>query len=197
MPYGQKEERVKAEPIRKTRLTTSQKIKIALKCLDVLIKKYSKSFYDSDELKAIGNAKIGEIIHKTKTNDIEKFKGFICISLVNAFRNYIRDEKRKALCYKRIKNKEEVSPYIGDESNNKSRIKLKEVYIILEDLGVPYQFIDSKEWQRKMLPSGLHKEELKEASYQVAKRLFPHIIFTKEGADSLLIAEYTRRFLVR
>jgi hypothetical protein len=70
---------------------------------------------------------------------------------------------------------------------------LEATLVILEDLGIPYQFIDSKEWQKKMLPSGLHKEELKEASYQVAKRLFPTVEF-KDG-DSLLIAEYARKYL--
>jgi hypothetical protein len=68
---------------------------------------------------------------------------------------------------------------------------LEATMIILEDLKIPYQFIDSKEWQKAMLPSGLHKGELKRASMEVAKRLFPTVEF-KDG-DSLLIAEYWRR----
>lgn len=69
---------------------------------------------------------------------------------------------------------------------------LEAVLIILEDMKIPYQFIDSKEWQRKMLPQGLRKEELKKGSMEVAKRLFPAVEF-KDG-DALLIAEYGRRF---
>jgi hypothetical protein len=63
--------------------------------------------------------------------------------------------------------------------------------IILEELQIPYQFIDSKEWQKALLPSGLVKEELKRAAEQVAKRWFPKIEIV--NADSMLIAEYCRR----
>jgi hypothetical protein len=70
---------------------------------------------------------------------------------------------------------------------------LEATLIILEDMQIPYRFIDSREWQKVMLPSGLHKEELKEASNQVARRLFPNLKF-KDG-DSLLIAEYALKHL--
>lgn len=66
--------------------------------------------------------------------------------------------------------------------------------IVLEILNIPYQFIDSKEWQRVLLPSGLEKEELKIASKDVAKRLFPKVKL--EGfsdGDGLLISEFCRR----
>lgn len=63
--------------------------------------------------------------------------------------------------------------------------------ILLELLQIPYQFIDSKEWQKALLPSGLQKEELKKAAERVAKRLFPKV--TIVNADSLLIAEYCKR----
>lgn len=63
--------------------------------------------------------------------------------------------------------------------------------ILLEELRIPYQFIDSKEWQKALLPSGLQKEELKKAADSVAKRLFPKV--TVFNADSILIAEYCRR----
>lgn len=66
--------------------------------------------------------------------------------------------------------------------------------IVLENLNIGYEVIDSKEWQKELLPHGLHKEELKSASLDVAKRLFPKINFKgfKDG-DGLLIAEYCRR----
>ena len=62
---------------------------------------------------------------------------------------------------------------------------------ILELLEIPYQFIDSREWQRILLPSGLKGDELKFAAEEVAKRLFPKQKIL--NADSLLIAEYCRR----
>jgi hypothetical protein len=63
--------------------------------------------------------------------------------------------------------------------------------IILEELQIPYQWIDSKEWQKALLPSGLEKEQLKKAADEVAKRLFPKQDIV--NSDSLLIAEYCRR----
>lgn len=68
---------------------------------------------------------------------------------------------------------------------------LEATEIILEELQIPYQFIDSKEWQKVLLPSGLVKEQLKKAADDVAKRLFPKL--TIVNSDSLLIAEYCRR----
>ena len=68
---------------------------------------------------------------------------------------------------------------------------LEATEIILEELQIPYQFIDSKEWQKALLPSGLQKEELKKAASSVAHRLFPKLDIV--NADSLLIAEYCRR----
>ena len=68
---------------------------------------------------------------------------------------------------------------------------LEATEIVLEELQIPYQFIDSKEWQKVLLPSGLVKEQLKKAADDVAKRLFPKL--TIVNSDSLLIAEYCRR----
>jgi len=68
---------------------------------------------------------------------------------------------------------------------------LEATEIILEELQIPYQFIDSKEWQKVLLPSGLKGDQLKKAASDVAKRLFPKLNVV--NADSLLIAEYCRR----
>ena len=71
---------------------------------------------------------------------------------------------------------------------------LEATLIVLELLKLPYLYIDSKEWQKVLLPKGLKKEELKEASLQVARRLFPHINYKGfKDADGLLIAEWARR----
>jgi hypothetical protein len=65
----------------------------------------------------------------------------------------------------------------------------------LEDLKVDFKYIDSKEWQKALLPEGLKgSEALKKASLDIGKRLFPSIDFKGyKDADSLLIAEYQRR----
>lgn len=71
---------------------------------------------------------------------------------------------------------------------------LEATIIILELLKIPFEYIDSKEWQRELLPKGLKKEELKKASLDVGKRLFPHIDWEKfKDADGILLAEYARR----
>jgi hypothetical protein len=65
---------------------------------------------------------------------------------------------------------------------------------LMEDLCLPYRFIDSKEWQKIMLPENIKGPETKIASLAVGKRLFPHLSENfKNDADSLLIAEYMRR----
>lgn len=71
---------------------------------------------------------------------------------------------------------------------------LEATQTVLESLQIPYSFIDSKEWQRVLLPKGLEKQELKDASHEVGRRLFPHVNWSKwRDADGLLIAEYCRR----
>ena len=63
--------------------------------------------------------------------------------------------------------------------------------ILLEQLQIPYQFIDSKEWQTKLLPSGLKGDELKKAATDVSKRLYPRLKVV--NADCLLIALHCLR----
>lgn len=86
---------------------------------------------------------------------------------------------------------------------------LEATLIVIEEAKIPYRYIDSKEWQRAMFPQGLwtvkkdkrgrpHMKadpiELKLASLEIGKRLFPQINFTGcDDADGLLIAEYARR----
>lgn len=71
---------------------------------------------------------------------------------------------------------------------------LEATLIILEDLKMPYKFIDSKFWQKEILPHGLRKEELKKASLDIGKRIFPQIDFKGfKDADGILIAEVARR----
>ena len=72
---------------------------------------------------------------------------------------------------------------------------LEATLIMLEQLGLPFSYVDSKIWQKAMLPVGVKgSAELKKAGKDVSKRLFPYISFkADEDADSLLMAEYFRR----
>lgn len=77
-----------------------------------------------------------------------------------------------------------------------SSVRMMESMItILETLNIPYQFIDSKEWQKAILPKGTKgSDELKKASKDIGKRLFPNWVIEKHpDMDGLLIAEYGRR----
>lgn len=67
--------------------------------------------------------------------------------------------------------------------------------VVLEILCIPHQFVDSKEWQKMLLPKGIKgASELKKASKDIGKRLFPTLDnFKHTDYDGLLIAEYARR----
>lgn len=67
--------------------------------------------------------------------------------------------------------------------------------IVFEMLGIPHQFVDSKEWQKMLLPKGIKgSEKQKSASKDIGNRLFPMFADFKHGdRDGLLIAEYARR----
>lgn len=67
--------------------------------------------------------------------------------------------------------------------------------IVLEMLGIGHQFIDSREWQRELLPRGIQgSDEQKKASKDIGNRLFPQFAdFKHPDRDGLLIAEYARR----
>jgi len=68
--------------------------------------------------------------------------------------------------------------------------------ILLEEYKFPFEYIDSKEWQKVLLPPVKGSAELKKASKQIGCRLFPiweSDIIAHGDADGLLIAEYLRR----
>ena len=70
---------------------------------------------------------------------------------------------------------------------------LEATLIILEQLEISYSYIDSKEWQGKILPIGLKGVELKKASMDIGCRLYPQYkdaICKHKDADGLLIATY-------
>ncbi len=68
--------------------------------------------------------------------------------------------------------------------------------IALEECEIGYTVISSKIWQRNLLPKGIvGSKELKKASYDVAKRLYPYLAekLNTSNADSVLIAHNFKR----
>jgi hypothetical protein len=76
--------------------------------------------------------------------------------------------------------------------------------VMIESLRLPYQVIDSKQWQKVMLPKikntkrnskkdSKKKKETKQASLSVGKKLFPGSEKKADDCDGLLIAEWARR----
>lgn len=66
--------------------------------------------------------------------------------------------------------------------------------IMIEVMGIRHMFVDSKEWQKELLPKGCSGEELKKASLDIGNRLFPQFDNIKHpDRDGILIAEYARR----
>jgi len=91
-----------------------------------------------------------------------------------------------------------VNPQRFDATTSALRA-LEATLIALEGLGIGYEFVDSKAWQRVLLPyiSAQDKSDypgkLKEVSLQVGMRKYPNVDWTKfRDADGLLIAEYCR-----
>jgi len=73
---------------------------------------------------------------------------------------------------------------------------LEAVLVVLEEVGLSVQYMDSRQWQSALLPKGCKGAELKRKSRDIGCRLFPHfrkLIQKHKDADSLLIAEYARR----
>jgi hypothetical protein len=74
---------------------------------------------------------------------------------------------------------------------------LESTIIVMEMLGLKYEYIDSKTWQREFIASSvMGHDEMKEASKQIGLKLFPsngNFIEKHGDADGLLIAEYCFR----
>lgn len=72
---------------------------------------------------------------------------------------------------------------------------LEAVLTVIEFLNLPHAYIDSRTWQKELLPEGLQGSDLKTASNDIGRRLFPQVPEGKKGTDKdgLLIAEFARR----
>ncbi len=74
---------------------------------------------------------------------------------------------------------------------------LESTLIVVEQLGLSYEYVDSRQWQKVMLSQGIKgSADLKAASLDIGLRLFPDLegpICKQKDADALLIAEWARR----
>lgn len=74
---------------------------------------------------------------------------------------------------------------------------LEATLIVLEELHLGYEYLDSGAWQKALLPEGIKgAPKLKKASKEIGLRMFPahEATIRKHGdADALLIAEWARR----
>tara|TARA_R110001606_G_scaffold358238_1_gene509822 strand:+ start:312 stop:974 length:663 start_codon:yes stop_codon:yes gene_type:complete len=78
--------------------------------------------------------------------------------------------------------------------------------VVLEHLGIPYRFIDSREWQGALLPRGVKgSANLKEAGRNWCREKYPHFAYehderkpmkyAPDDADAVLIAYYATTML--
>ena len=110
--------------------------------------------------------------------------------MLKNFKEDVREEIEKVIAYIE---RPMVNPTRFQATASALRA-LEATLIILEELKIPYIYVDSKEWQKDLLPKELKGKELKEASLNIGKRLFPKIDFTGfKDADGILIAEWGRR----
>jgi len=73
---------------------------------------------------------------------------------------------------------------------------LEATMIVLENLGLTCEVIDSRQWQSVMIPNIKGSDNLKKASKELGIELFPQhkeLITKHKDADALLISEWARR----
>lgn len=72
---------------------------------------------------------------------------------------------------------------------------LEATLIAVDDvLHLPFQYADSKKWQKELLPAGTKGDDLKTMSLAIGNRMFPkYADYNHPDRDSLLMAEYARR----
>jgi len=73
---------------------------------------------------------------------------------------------------------------------------LEATLIVLNSLKLSWVFVDSREWQKELLPKDAKGADLKTASCSIGIRMFPSCektITKQKDADGLLIAEHCRR----
>lgn len=141
-------------------------------------------FFKTPVLSEKSYTKVGKNISRIKTKDLKK------VLLKALSDNGIENTQEVAVCLER--------PMINATRFSASISAARAVeatLIVLEDLELSFQYIDSKEWQKVLLPSGIKGgPELKKASKDIGARLFPQFKDVKHpDRDGILMAEYLRR----
>ena len=89
-----------------------------------------------------------------------------------------------------------INPGMFKTSMNASRTLEAELCVV-EMLSIPHVYIDSRQWQRELLPQGIKgSAELKKASKDIGIRIFPahtELIARHKDADGILIAYWARK----
>ena len=89
-----------------------------------------------------------------------------------------------------------INPEMFKTSMNASRTLEAELCVV-EMLSIPHVYIDSRQWQRELLPQGIKgSAELKKASKDIGIRIFPahtELIARHKDADGILIAYWARK----
>lgn len=112
--------------------------------------------------------------------------------LVKFFEDLMQRENLKSEDFFAVIERPMINPTRFKASISAAR-SLEATQTVLEILQIPYQFIDSREWQKSELPKGYEGPELKKASADIGCRLFPaqsDLIRKHKDADGLLIAYY-------
>lgn len=89
------------------------------------------------------------------------------------------------------------NPMLSPKASKSGVMCLEAQLGIIETLCWAHQVVDSKDWQKILLPTGTKgAPQLKKASKDIGIRLFPHLeeeIKKQKDADGILIAEWARR----
>lgn len=145
-------------------------------------------FYETPVIKTID-------FTTSKLKNIKRLNNVEFTTLITSFTEKAKENNEKLLCYME---RPLINPALFQASLLAVRCLEAEI-TILETLKVPYLVIDSKAWQRKLLPKSnvkdrkLQKKVLKDTSMQVAIRLFPNckeLIEKHKDGDGLLIARF-------
>lgn len=107
-----------------------------------------------------------------------------------ALKSYLEPFKENSIC---VLERPMINPGRWDATVSAIRA-LEATSIILEELEIEYEFVDSKLWQHKYLSEGIKgSKELKKASMEIGIELFPEhreLIIKHGDADALFIAKW-------
>lgn len=135
---------------------------------------------------------------KSVKKEIKRLDVDVFCKILNLYKSIAEDVKEPLICYLE-------RPFTNPTLFNTSMLAVRcfeAELTVIESLKIPYVVIDSKAWQKELLPEGTtakgkdkksKKNELKFASMEIGIRTFPlaeKTIRKHKDADGLLIARY-------